>query len=159
MEPIKLIPLSKNRAEIWSNGAENSAVHLTYDLSSYLKIWPGATPTVAYERADGEKYAHAWELDGNVLHIPLFTVDTAIAGISKCMITVKSGDGRANTMVFSGRVTKGIDSLGEEPTAMMLGVIEQVNAAVERAEAAAEEIKNILQQLQAVTEGDGNGSD
>lgn len=138
MEPIKLIPLHSGRAEVWSNGAENLSVHLTYDISNYLKSWPDAQPSVAFERADGEKYPHAWELDGPVLHIPLLLADTETPGMCKCMITMISGDGRANTMVFYGSVTEGIDSLGEEPTEPMLGVIEQVNKAAARAEAAAD---------------------
>lgn len=129
MEPIKLIPLHQGRAEVWANGAENESVHLTYDVSNYLKAWPDAQPSVAFERADGEKYPHAWELDGPVLHIPLLLSDTEISGMCKCMITMLSGDGRANTVVFYGSVTQGIDSLGEEPADLMLGIIEQVNLA------------------------------
>lgn len=127
MEPIKLIPLHQGRAEVWANGAENESVHLTYDISNHLKAWPDAAPSVAFERADGEKYAHAWELDGPVLHIPLLLADTEIPGMCKCMITLLSGDGRANTVVFYGNVTQGIDSLGEVPADPMLGIIEQVN--------------------------------
>lgn len=136
MEPIKLIPLHSGRAEVWSNGAENLSVHLTYDISNYLKSWPDAQPSVAFERADGEKYPHAWELDGPVLHIPLLLADTETPGMCKCMITMLSGDGRANTMVFYGSVTEGIDSLGEAPTDPMLGIIEQVNLAAADANAA-----------------------
>lgn len=151
MTPIKLIPLNKNKVEIWSNGAENCAVHLTYDIGDYLDAWPGAKPTVAYERADEEKYAHAWELHENVLHIPLLTVDTAKAGLSRCMITLHSGDGRANTVVFSGRITKGIDSIGETPEEPLKGIIEQINEAVVRCETAAEGITlNVLEQLRKV---------
>lgn len=136
MEPIKLIPLHSGRAEVWSNGAENLSVHLTYDISNYLKSWPDAQPSVAFERADGEKYPHAWELDGPVLHIPLLLADTETPGMCKCMITMLSGDGRANTMVFYGSVTEGIDSLGEAPTDPELGIIEQVNQAAADANAA-----------------------
>lgn len=138
MEPIKLIPLHQGRAEVWANGAENQSVHLTYDISNHLKAWPDAQPTVAFERADGEKYPHAWELDGPVLHIPLLLADTEIPGMCKCMITMLSGDGRANTVVFYGSVTEGIDSLGKEPDEPSRGIIEQVNAAAARAEAAAD---------------------
>lgn len=138
MQPIKLIPLHVGRAEVWASGAENHSVHLTYDVSNYLKAWPDAQPSVAFERADGERYAHAWEMDGPVLHVPLLLADTEIPGMCKCMITMLSGDGRANTVVFYGSVTEGIDSLGEEPTDPMLGVIEQVNAAAVRAETAAD---------------------
>lgn len=137
MEPIKLIPLHQGRAEVWANGAENQSVHLTYDVSNYLKAWPDAQPSVAFERADGEKYPHAWELDGPVLHIPLLLADTEIPGMCKCMITMLSGDGRANTVVFYGSVTQGIDSLGEEPADPMLGIIEQVNEDAAEAFAAA----------------------
>lgn len=136
MEPIKLIPLHTGRAETWASGAENYSVHLTYDVSNYLKSWPDAQPSVAFERADGEKYPHAWELDGPVLHIPLLLADTEIPGMCKCMITMLSGDGRANTVVFYGSVTEGIDSLGEEPADPMLGIIEQVNMAAADANAA-----------------------
>ena len=136
MEPIKLIPLHIGRAEVWASGAENHSVHLTYDVSNYLKAWPDAQPSVAFERADGEKYPHAWELDGPVLHIPLLLADTEIPGMCKCMITMLSGDGRANTVVFYGSVTEGIDSLGEEPADPMLGIIEQVNLAAADANAA-----------------------
>lgn len=136
MEPIKLIPLHVGRAEVWASGAENYSVHLTYDVSNYLKAWPDAQPSVAFERADGEKYPHAWELDGPVLHIPLLLADTEVPGMCKCMITMLSGDGRANTVVFYGSVTEGIDSLGEEPTEPMLGIIEQVNLAAADANAA-----------------------
>lgn len=136
MEPIKLIPLHVGRAEVWASGAENHSVHLTYDVSNYLKSWPSAAPSVAFERADGEKYPHAWEMDGPVLHIPLLLADTEVPGMCKCMITMLSGDGRANTTVFYGSVTEGIDSLGEEPEEPMLGIIEQVNLAAADANAA-----------------------
>ena len=137
MEPIKLIPLHSGRAEVWSNGAENLSVHLTYDVSNYLKSWPDAQPSVAFERADGEKYAHAWELDGPVLHIPLLLADTETPGMCKCMITMISGDGQTNTAVFCGIVTEGVSTLGKAPSEPELGIIEQVNAAAARAEAAA----------------------
>lgn len=151
MEPIKLIPLHSGRAEVWSNGAENLSVHLTYDISNYLKSWPDAQPSVAFERADGEKYPHAWELDGPVLHIPLLLADTETPGMCKCMITMLSGDGRANTMVFYGSVTEGIDSLGEAPTDPELGIIEQVNLAAADANAAkvgAENAQNAAEEAQ-----------
>lgn len=137
MEPIKLIPLHSGHAETWANGCEQYAAHLTYDIGDYLKHWPDAQPSVAFERADGEKYAHVWYTEGTVLHIPLLLADTEKSGMCKCMITLSSGDGRTNTMVFYGSVTEGIDSLGEAPSAPEMGVIEQVNAAAARAEAAA----------------------
>lgn len=156
MEPIKLIPLHSGRAEVWSNGAENLSVHLTYDISNYLKSWPDAQPSVAFERADGEKYPHAWELDGPVLHIPLLLADTETPGMCKCMITMLSGDGRANTMVFYGSVTKGIDSLGEAPTDPELGIIEQVNQAAADANAAKVGAENAQT---AAEEAQGNAQD
>lgn len=156
MEPIKLIPLHSGRAEVWSNGAENLSVHLTYDISNYLKNWPDAQPSVAFERADGEKYPHAWELDGPVLHIPLLLADTETPGMCKCMITLLSGDGRANTMVFYGSVTEGIDSLGEAPTEPELGIIEQVNLAAADANAAKVGAENAQN---AAEEAQGNAQD
>ena len=129
MNPIKLIPLHGNRKEAWAKGTENCSVHLTYDMSNQLNAWPDAVPSVAFERADGEKYPHAWELDGAVLHIPLMLADTEVPGTCKCMITLTQGEGRSNTEIFYGVVTRGIDSLGEEPEEPMLGVIEQVNQA------------------------------
>ena len=130
MTPIKLIPLHPARADVWSSGAENLAVHLTCDISPFLAVWPDAQPTVAFERADGKKYAHAWSLQGNILHIPLVQADTCIPGVCKCMITLTSGDGQANTAVFCGNVTAGVDTLDEPPAAPEQGVIEQINAAV-----------------------------
>lgn len=156
MEPIKLIPLHSGRAEVWASGAENYSVHLTYDISNYLKAWPDAQPSVAFERPDGEKYPHAWELDGPVLHIPLLLADTEIAGMCKCMITLLFGDGRANTTVFYGSVTEGIDSLGEEPTEPMLGIIEQVNLAAADANAAKVGAQNAQT---AAEEAQGNAQD
>lgn len=151
MEPIKQIELKAGRAETWSNGAENCAVDLTYDLSSYLKMWPNAQPTVAFERADGEKYPHEWTRDGNTLHIPVTITDTATAGVCRCVITMRNGDGRANTVVFTGRVAQGIDSLGEVPDEPLRGIIEQINEAVVRCETAAEAINaNVLEQLRKV---------
>jgi len=137
MQPIKIIPLSANRTQVWSQGAEQRAVHLIYDVSAYLDKWPGAMPSVAFERADGEKYAHAFEMDGTVVHIPLLLADTQKSGMCKCMITLTRDDGIANTLVFYGTVTQGIDTLGEAPTDPQLGVIEQVNDAARRAELAA----------------------
>lgn len=137
MNPIKLIPLHPGRTEIWANGAEQHAVHLTCDVSSFLSSWPDAAPAVAFERADGKKYAHAWELQDATLHIPLMLADTETPGICKCMITLLSGDGQANTQVFYGSILAGIDTLGEAPAAPEQGIIEQVNAAAARAEAAA----------------------
>lgn len=142
MNPIKLIPLHIGQAETWANGTENLSVHLTYNLSSHLKFWPDAQPTVAFERADGQKYAHSWSLEGNILHIPLLQADTEIPGVCKCMITLRSGDGQMNTCVFCGRVIPGIDTLGETPSDPALGIIEQVNAAAARAEAAANRAQN-----------------
>lgn len=156
MNPIKLIPLHAGRAEVWSNGAEQHAVHLTYDISAYFSQWPDAQPSVAFERADGEKYPHAWELDGTVLHIPLMLADTEHRGTCKCMITLTSGDGRANTTVFYGSVTSGIDTLGETPTEPELGVIEQVNAAADRAEAAVSVLKSDNAGKLLYIDADGN---
>ena len=168
MEPIKLIPLHQGRAEVWANGAENQSVHLTYDISNHLKAWPDAQPSVAFERADGEKYPHAWELDGPVLHIPLLLADTEIPGMCKCMITLLSGEGRANTVVFYGSVTQGIDSIGEEPADPMLGIIEQVNLAAadanaakvgaENAQTAAEEAKQDAQDAAIAAEDSENAA-
>ncbi len=138
MEPIKYVPLRPGRVEVWSNGVENMAVDLTYDLSAQLKVWPNAKPSVAFERADGEKYAHIWTLDGPVLHIPLLAADTAIEGMCKCMITLQQGESIDNTDVFYGTIMQGLDSLGEEPDDPHKGIIEQVNAAAKRAEEAAE---------------------
>lgn len=137
MNPIKLIPLHPGHTENWSAGAEQYAVHLTYDISSYRSVWPNAVPSVAFERADGHKYAHAWELQGDILHIPLLLADTQLPGVCKCMITLTAGDGQTNTAVFCGNVMQGIDTLGEAPAAPEMGIIEQVNAAAARAEAAA----------------------
>ena len=138
MKPLKQIQLRPGRAEVWSCGAENQSVHLTYDLTSYLNVWPDAMPSVAFERADGEKYPHAWELHSRVLHIPMMLADTAIPGMCKCMITMTSGDGFANTVVFNGLMVPGIDTLGDVPADPLQGIIEQVNAAAVRAETAAD---------------------
>lgn len=136
MNPIKEISLHPERAEVWSSGAENLAVHLTYDLTPFLTVWPDATPSVAFERADGQKYAHIWALQGNILHIPLLQADTAVPGACKCMISVHAGDGQANTAVFCGRVMPGVDSLDEPPADPQQGVIEQVTAAAVQAQQA-----------------------
>lgn len=130
MTPIKCIPLHPDRADVWSSGAENLAVQLTCDISPFLAVWPDAQPAVAYERADGKKYAHAWSLQGSILHIPLVQADTCIPGVCKCMITLSSGDGKANTAVFCGNVTPGVDTLDDPPAAPEQGIIEQINAAV-----------------------------
>lgn len=161
MEPIKLIPLHQGRAEVWANGAENESVHLTYDISNHLKAWPDAAPSVAFERADGEKYPHAWELDGPVLHIPLLLADTEIPGMCKCMITLLSGEGRANTVVFYGSVTQGIDSLGEEPADPMLGIIEQVNedaAEAYQSQQAAKESENAAKESETNAKASEDGA-
>ena len=138
MQPIRLIPLRAGRMEAWSNGAENNAVVLTYDMSAVLAIWPDAVPSVAYERADGEKYAHPCERDGAMLHIPLTLADTAVPGMCKVVVTMTNADGTANSAVYYGTVKQGIDTLGETPDAPEAGVIEQVNNAATRAEASAE---------------------
>ena len=138
MQPIKLIPLRNGRMEKWSNGAENNAVALTYDMSAVLAIWPDAVPSVAFERADGVKYAHACERDGAMLRIPLTTADTAVHGTCKCVVTMTNADGTANSVVFYGAVTQGIDSLGDMPDAPAAGIIEQCNDAARRAETSAE---------------------
>lgn len=161
MEPIKLIPLHQGRAEVWANGAENCSVHLTYDVSNHLKSWPDAVPSVAFERADGERYSHAWELDGPVLHIPLLLADTEIPGMCKCMITLLSGDGRANTVVFHGSVTQGIDSLGEVPADPMLGIIEQVNedaAEAYQSQQAAKESENAAKESETNAKASEDGA-
>ena len=136
MKPIKEISLHPGRTETWSTGTENCAVFLTCDLSAYLAVWPDAQPAVAFERADGTKYAHSWTLVGRVLHVPLLRADTEIPGVCKCMISVLSGDGQANTATYCGRVTPGIDTLSEPPAAPEQGVIEQVNAAAAKAQSA-----------------------
>lgn len=138
MDPIKLIPLHAGYTETWSNGAENLAVHLTCDLANAFSVWPDAVPSVAFERADGQKYAHSWALQGTVVHIPLVQADTCIPGPCKCMITLTNGEGAANTCVYCGQIVQGIDTLNEPPSAPAAGMIEQVNAAAVRAEAAAE---------------------
>lgn len=152
MIPIKMIPLVAGRAEEWANGCEQYAVHLTYDLKPILEKWPDATPSVAFERADGEKYPHAWEQEEDVLRIPLTKADTAIAGLCKCVVTVTSGDGQHNSDVFHGRVSQGLDTLGEEPDEPMQGIIEQVNGAAVRAESAAKNAVDVAQTAQADAE-------
>jgi hypothetical protein len=147
MEPIKLIPLVSGRAEEWSNGCEHFAAHLTYDMSAVLGVWPDAAPSVAFERADGEKYAHEFIVAENILHIPLTLADTAVAGACKCVVTMISQDGRVNSDVYHGRVTVGIDTLGEEPTDPQLGIIEQVNNAAARAEIAAKDAEGTLEEV------------
>lgn len=138
MQPIRLIPLRAGRTEAWSNGAENNAVVLTYDMSAVLAIWPDAVPSVAYERADGEKYAHPCERDGAVLHIPLTLPDTAVPGMCKAVVTMTNADGKANSTVYYGTVSQGIDTLGDTPDDPAQGVIEQVNNAATRAKISAE---------------------
>lgn len=142
MNPIKEISLHPGRAEVWSSGAENLAVHLTYDLTPFLTSWPTATPSVAFERADGQKYAHIFTLQGNILHIPLLQADTAVPGACKCMISVHAGDGHANTAVFCGRVMPGVDSLDEAPANPQQGVIEQVTAAAAQAQQALDNMQS-----------------
>lgn len=138
MQPIHIIPLRAGRADTWARGTENNAVHLTYDMTAMLTAWPDAVPSVAFQRADGQKYAHAWRRDGAVLKIPLTCADTAVPGMCKVMITLTSGNGQTNTDTFYGNVTQGIDTLGDAPDGPEQGIIEQVNAAAARAEAAAE---------------------
>lgn len=152
MEPIKMIPLVSGQVEEWANGCEQYAVHLTYDLRETLEKWPDAMPSVAFERADGKKYPHAWRREEDVLHIPLTKADTAIAGLCKCVILMVSGDGQHNSDVFHGRVSKSIDTLDEEPTDPQLGIIEQVNGAAVRAETAAESASDAVAGIDETTE-------
>lgn len=136
MQPIKCIPLNANRTAVWSNGKERYAVHLVLDLTPVLSLWPDGQPAVAYERADGIKYAHTWQRNGNVLHIPLDYTDTAVSGLCKCMVSWLQDEGEARSVVYYGEVCETISTLGDKPTAPEQGIIEQVNAAAAKAEAA-----------------------
>ena len=142
MQPIRTIQLREGRMNEWARGVENAAVCLTYDMGDVLAVWPDAQPSVAFERADGAKYAHEWERDGDVLYIPLTLADTETAGVCKCVISMMRGDERANTVVFYGNVTQGIDSIGDAPTQPEMGIIEQCNDAAVRAEHAAQQVIN-----------------
>lgn len=137
MNSVKTIQLSENRKQVWSYGAEQYAVRLTLDISHFIAAWPDGQASVAFERADGKKYAHAYTVDGNELQIPLLQEDTSVNGVCKLTVAWTQGMGVARTAVFYGEVRKTITSLGEKPTPPEQGIIEQCNNAASRAEIAA----------------------
>ena len=142
MNPIHLISLCEGQPQVWSRGTEQHAVHLLCDISPWLRAWPLAAVHVAFERPDGQKYDHAFTLEGQTVHIPLLLADTAVPGLCKCAVTLRTQDAQANTCVYCGYVTQGVDSLGEAPDDVQQGVIEQTRqilaqSVLESAQAAA----------------------
>ena len=137
MQPIKTIPLAENKTQIWSQGVEQYAVRLTLDLSPFIKIWPDGQPSVAFERADGEKYAHAFTVEDSTLQVPLLYADTVVHGLCKLTVAWKKGEGEARTALYYGQIRQTITSLGETPDEPEAGIIEQCNDAATRAELAA----------------------
>lgn len=138
MQPIKIIPLHAARTGSWSNGTEQGAVWLSADLSLFASVWPQGQPAVSFERADGQKYAHACRMEDNLLYIPLDYADTEVPGLCKCAVSWLDGEREVRTTVYYGHVQQTITTLGAAPTEPEKGIIEQVNAAAVRAEKAAD---------------------
>ena len=152
MEPIRKIPLLEGRVETWSSGCEQYATYLMYNMAPILEKWPDAVPSVAFTRADDESYAHIYMIEDQMLLIPLMLADTEMPGRCKCMVTMTDVGGRTNSTIYHGNVLQGIDTLGEEPSDPQLGIIEQVNGAADRAEAAAEIATETVAGLDETTE-------
>lgn len=137
MNPIHLISLSEGQPQVWSRGTEQYAVHLICDVSDYLRCWPGAEISVAFERPDGQKYAHAFLQQGDQVIIPLLAADTAVPGLCKTAVRLHLQDAQANTCVYCGYVTQGVDSLDEAPGDVQQGIIEQTQSIMAASLAAA----------------------
>ena len=133
MNPIKVIPLSEMYTAVWGKQGENNAVHLSFDLTGWENAWPDSAAAVAFRRADGKEYAHAYKREGNTLLIPVLNYDTEIAGSCAVAISWLDNGNEARSVVIDGRVNPSIVSLGETPTPPEKGVIEQVNAAAANA--------------------------
>lgn len=138
MRPIKIISLSEMHSAVWGKQGEQNAVFLSYDLTGWSNAWPNGAPAVAFERADGLKYAHDYLHEGNTLLIPVSRADTEKAGVCKLTISWIYAANEARSVIICGSVLPSIVSIGEKPTDPQLGIIEQVNAAAVRAEKAAE---------------------
>lgn len=163
MNPIKVIPLSEMYTAVWGKQGENNAVHLSFDLTGWENAWPDSAAAVAFRRADGKEYAHAYKREGNTLLIPVLNYDTEIAGSCAVAISWLDNGNEARSIVIDGRVNPSIVSLGETPTPPEKGVIEQVNAAaanadvsaqaaVDAAQAAEEAAKNAQESLENMEE-------
>lgn len=163
MNPIKVIPLSEMYTAVWGKQGENNAVHLSFDLTGWENAWPDSAAAVAFRRADGKEYAHAYKREGNTLLIPVLNYDTEIAGSCAVAISWLDNGNEARSVVIDGRVNPSIVSLGETPTPPEKGVIEQVNAAaanadisaqaaVDAAQAAEEAAKNAQESLENMEE-------
>lgn len=133
MNPIKVITLSEMHTAVWGKQGENNAVHLSFDLTGWGNAWPDGAAAVAFRRADGKEYAHAYKREGNTLLIPVLNYDTEIAGSCAVVISWLDNGNEARSVVIDGRVNPSIVSLGETPTPPEKGVIEQVNAAAANA--------------------------
>lgn len=133
MNPIKVIPLSEMYTAAWGKQGENNAVHLSFDLTGWGNAWPDGAAAVAFRRADGKEYAHAYKREGNTLLIPVLNYDTEISGSCAVAISWLDNGNEARSVVIDGRVNPSIVSLGETPTPPEKGVIEQVNAAAANA--------------------------
>lgn len=163
MNPIKVIPLSEMYTAVWGKQGENNAVHLSFDLTGWENAWPDGAAAVAFRRADGKEYAHAYKREGNTLLIPVLNYDTEISGSCAVAISWLDNGNEARSVVIDGRVNPSIVSLGETPTPPEKGVIEQVNAAaanadisaqaaVDAAQAAEEAAKNAQESLENMEE-------
>lgn len=152
-EPIKIIPLMENRTQVWSQGVEQYAVRLTLDLTPFISAWPDGQPAVAFERADGVKYAHAFEVAGDTLHVPLLYADTVVHGLCKLTVAWKTGDAEARTALYYGQIRQTITSLGETPGEPEQGIIEQVNAAALSAEGFAKRAEEAAKRAEAAEGG------
>lgn len=138
---------------LWGYTGEDGATLLTYDIAKWLGKWPQGVPVCAYRRADGKEYAHACTLSGTQVEILLGKADAAREGV--CMLTVGLlCDGRvAKSALFSGRVNRSVNSLGEIPDDPENGIIEQVNAAAVRAEEAAQRAEAAEENVYAPSAG------
>lgn len=146
--PIRTLTLLEDsvpQCPQWGIEGEHMATRLVLDLRPYLAAWPAAQASCAFRRADGTQYAHTCSVDAGILTLDLTDADTVQSGV--CALTVSlSQDARiAKTLTFSGYIAESIHSLDNPPSAPEQGVIEQVNAAALRAEAAAKAAEDAIQ--------------
>lgn len=129
----------------WGIEGEHMATRLVLDLRSYLSAWPAAQASCAFRRADGTQYAHACSMAHGFLTLDLTDADTAQSGVCALTVSLTQDASIAKTLTFSGHIAESIHSLDAPPSAPEQGVIEQVNAAMQRAEAAAKAAEDAIQ--------------
>ena len=141
--PIRSINISTSKRPIsWGLQGENNATQLIIDVKDFYSAWPDGTPALCITRQDGHPYLAAtqqWTLDTTTTDITfnLSSVETELPGRIKLTISWSLPNGSiAKTKSFLGFISE--DSIPLPLTPAAITALDNLDKAVEKAEAAAE---------------------